>query len=106
MDEILAKGLPLAVFSMRVDVVISDIHQPVFLASTGEVRSWLDGCERRVLCAKNDFVDFTLARRELAIGRNRTRDVRGVPGVLRADVENHNVAVLDLPRKLVVMQCR
>src|SRR5690242_1373021 len=105
-DEILAERSTLAVFSMRVDVIVGDIHQPVFFASAGKMRAGLNGRKRRVLSAKNDFVDFALARSEFAISGNRARDVRGIAGVLRAYVEDNDVTVFNLARKLVVVQRR
>src|SRR5215472_18942219 len=104
MDEILPKRPALAVFPVRVDIVVGDVHQPVFLASAREMDAGLEGCERRVLRAKNDFVDFALAQGELAARGNGARDVRGIARILRSDVEDDHVAILDPARKLVVMQ--
>src|SRR6266699_1395602 len=66
MNEILAERPALAVFPVRVDIVVGDVHQPIFLAAARKMRAGLESCERRVLRAKNDFVDFTLARFEPA----------------------------------------
>ena len=54
--------------------------------------------------SEDDVIDFALARRELAVGGQRAGDVGGVAGVLRANVENDDVAVFDLAREPVVVQ--
>src|SRR5205807_3903648 len=104
MNEILAKGPALAVLAVRVDVFVRDIHQPVFLASTRKMRARFDGGESGILRAKNDFVDFTLARGELAVGGNGACDVRRVAGVLCTNIHDYDVAIFDLARELVVVQ--
>ena len=103
-NEILAKRSALAVFSMRIDVVVGDIHQPVFFAFAGEVRAGLHRRERLVLRAENDFVDFALARCELAISGKGARDVRRVTGILRANVKHYDVAILNLARQFVIVE--
>ena len=54
--------------------------------------------------AQNDLINFALARREFSVGGKRARDVRRVARVLPADVEQDNVAAIDLPVEFVVMQ--
>src|SRR2546429_1940013 len=88
MNEILAERPALAVFPVRVDIVVGDVHQPIFLAAARKMRAGLESCERRVLRAKNDFVDFTLARCEPAARGKRAGDVRGIAGILRSDIED------------------
>src|SRR6516162_9286326 len=91
MNEILAERPALAVFSVRVDIVVGDVHQPIFLASAGKMRAGLEGCERRVLCAKNNLVDFALPRCEPAARGKSACDVRGIAGILRSDIEDDDV---------------
>ena len=104
MNEILAEWLTFSIFAVRVDVVVSDVHQPVFFASARKMHSGLHSRKRSVLRAQDDFVDFALSRGELAIRGNRARNIRGVTGILCAHIEHHNVAVLDLARELVVVE--
>ena len=56
--------------------------------------------------AENNVINLALAWREFSVGRKRARDVGGVSGVLRADIHDDDIAVLDLARKLVVVQRR
>ena len=106
MNEILAQWPALAVFPVRIDVVVREIRQAVFFALAREMRAGSDRRERCVLRAKNDFINFALARGELSIGRNGARNVGRVAGVLCADIHDHDVAVLDLARQLVIVQRR
>ena len=91
---------------MRVDVIVSDIHQPVFFSLAREVHAGLDSRERGFLRTENDVVNLTLARRKFAVSRNGARDVRGIAGVLCADVHHYDVAISNLARQLVVVQGR
>src|SRR5947207_8327397 len=102
-DEIRAEGFAVKIFSVRVDVGVSNFLDALAVFVT-EIHARLERGEGGVLRAQDDFVDFALARRELAVGRNGARNVRGIAGILRADVENDDVAVFDFARELVVVK--
>ena len=88
---------------MRVDVVVGNfLHALVAFAA--KIHARLERGEGGVLRAENDFIDFTLARGELAIGGKGARDVRGITGVLRTNVKNDDVAIFDFARELVVVE--
>src|SRR5437870_2240106 len=101
MNEILAQWLALAVFAMRVDELIGDVREPVFLAFAREMSARPDGREGGVLRAEDDLVNFALALREFAVGRKSARDVRGIARILSGNVENNDIAVVDFARQLV-----
>ena len=90
------------ILAMGIDVVVGNFVDA--FGALGNIHAGLDGCESGVLRAENDFIDFPLARRELPVGWNRARDVGGVAGVLRADVEDDDVAIFDFASQLVVVQ--
>src|SRR6266446_1282793 len=102
-DEIGPEGFAVEIFSMRVDVVVCNFLDTL-ATFVAEIHARLEGGEGRVLRAENDFVDLALPRRELAVGGNGARDVRGITGVLRANVHDHDVAVFYFARELVVME--
>ena len=64
---------------------------------------WLRG-QRGVLRAEHDVINLELARREFAVSGERTRDVRGIAGILGADVQNDDVAIFHLSGKAIVMK--
>src|SRR5882762_6414858 len=102
-NKIRAEGLAVAIFSVGVDVIVGELVNAL-VALGAVVRARLQRSDGRILRTEDDVVDFALARRKLAVGGQRARDVRGVAGVLRPNVEHHDVAVFDLARELVVVQ--
>jgi len=67
-NEIGAEGLAVEIFSMGIDVVVGNLW--TFLSPL--LQKSMPGFERSeggVLRAENNFVDFALARRELAVWR-------------------------------------
>src|SRR5271154_1822206 len=103
MNVILAERFAVQILAMRVDVFVGDSVN-TFVALLAHVHAGFDSGHGGILRAQNDFVNFTLARSELAIGGNRSRDVRGVSGVLCANVNHDDVAVHNFAREFVVMQ--
>src|SRR5207249_2560287 len=102
-DEIGPEGFAMEIFPVRVDVVVGNfLHALVAFAA--KIHARLELGEGGVLRAENDFIDFTLARGELAIGGKGARDVRGITGVLRTNVKNDDVAIFDFARELVVVE--
>src|SRR5882757_1027417 len=89
-----AKRLAVKILSMRVDVVVSNLVDVLVTFAT-EVHPGLERGKRGVLRAKDDVVDFALARRVFAVGRNRARDICRVARVLRGHVQHDDVAVFD-----------
>ena len=61
---------------------------------------------RRILRAEHNFVNFTLARREFTVRRERARDVGVVAAVFAGDVNDDDIAVLDFVVKRIVVQNR
>ena len=102
-NEILAERLAIAVLTVGIDVVVCDFVEAV-VAFAAEVHTRLYRGQRGVLRAQHDFINFALPRREFAIGRKSSRNVRGVSGELCADVEQDDVAVFDFARQLVVVE--
>src|SRR5580692_7780761 len=90
---------------MRVDVVVRN-SVDALVAFLAHVHTRFQSSKSGVLRAKNDVVNFALARSELAVGRQGARDIRGVAGELRTNIQDDDVAILDLARELVVMQRR
>ena len=103
MDEVAAERAAFAIFAVRVDVVVGDVVEAVGLA-VAQRHAGLGGGECGVLRAEDDVVDFALARREVAVRGERARDVRGVAGILPADVQQDDVAILDFAAELIVVQ--
>src|SRR5258708_32650535 len=103
MDKILPKRLALKILSVGVDVVVGNLVD-VFIAFAAKIHARFQGGQGGVLRAKSDVVDFTLAGRKFAVRRNGTRDVGGVASVLRADIQDDDVAVFDFARQFVVVQ--
>ena len=106
MDEILAQRFAVLVFAVRIDVLVSDVEQRVFLIPAAHDNARLQGGESGILRAEDNVVNLALARCVFSVGRNGARDVGGVTGVLRAHIHDDNIAVLDFSRKLVVVQRR
>src|SRR5260370_145779 len=92
-----------AIVSVGVDVVVGNLVD-VLLALAAKVHPRLEGGDCGVLRFKDNFVEFALPRRVFAVGGKGASDVRGVAGVLCADIEYHDVAVFDFARELVVME--
>ena len=104
-NEVLPERFAMLVFTVGIDVVVGNFEDAL-VALAAQVHAGLQRSQRRVLRAQHDLVDFALPRREFAVGGKRARDVRGIAGVLRANIQHHDVAVLNLARKLVVVQRR
>src|SRR6266699_54785 len=102
-DEIGPEGFAVKVFSVGIDVIVSNFLYAL-ATLVAEIHARPERGEGRVLRAEDDLVDLALARRELAVSRNSARNVRGVAGILRANVHDHDVAVFDSARELVVVQ--
>src|SRR5260370_4216423 len=102
-NEILAEGFAMEIFSVGVDVIVGEFVD-AFVALGTVIRTGLQCSDGSMLRTEDDVVDFALAWRELAISGQRARDVRGVTGVLSADVEDDDVAVFYLAGELVVVQ--
>src|SRR6266481_3809397 len=90
-------------FAARIDVLERNFIQAV-VAGFAEIHSGFESGEDSILRAKNDVVDFALARGEFAVGGNGASDVGGIAGELRAHVEHDDVTITDFARELVVMQ--
>src|SRR6266403_1529147 len=103
MNEIGAERFALKILSVGVDVVVGNLVD-VFIAFAAKIHAGFESDQGGVLRAKNDAVDFTLAGRKFAVRRNGTRDVGGVASVLRADIQDDDVAVFDFARQFVVVQ--
>ena len=65
------------IFAVGIDVVVGN-SEDAFIAFTAVIHSGLDGGEGGILSAKDDFIDFALTRRELAVCRNGSSDVGGI----------------------------
>ena len=102
-NEILAERFAVKVFAMSIDVVVRDVEEAVLFVAA-ENGAGLDGGDGGVLGGKNDVVDFALARSEFSVGGNGASDVGGVAGILRADVEHDDVAVLNFAIEAIVMK--
>src|SRR5271163_2807457 len=76
-NEILAQRFAVKIFAVGIDVVVGNLVH-AFRASLAIVHARLDGGERGILGAENNFIDFALARREFAVRGKRARDVGGV----------------------------
>src|SRR5467141_5160743 len=90
-NEIRAEGFAVEIFSVGVDVIVGELVDAL-VALGAVIRARLQRSDGSILRTEDDVVDFALARRELPISRQRARDVGGVAGVLRPNVENHDVA--------------
>src|SRR6202171_1418904 len=90
-NEIRAEGFAVEIFSVAVDVIVGDLVDALVALGT-VIRARLQRSDGSILRAEDDVVDFALALRKLAVGGQRARDVRGVAGVLRPDVEDDEVA--------------
>src|SRR5262249_28134778 len=93
-NEVLAERLAVQILAVSVDVVVGDEEEGLFVV-LAEVGAGFDGGDGGILCAEDDVVNFALARREFAVGRNGAGDVSGVAGELCADIEDDDVAILN-----------
>src|SRR5438094_6570948 len=80
-------------FAMRVDVVVRDIVERVWLIPTQSRFSRLERGNSRTLCSKNDVVNLTLSRREFSGCWQRASNVGSVQGVFAGRVNQHDIAV-------------
>src|SRR2546421_4133008 len=103
MNVILAERFSVQVFTMRIDVIVGNSVN-TFVALAAQVHSRLEGGQRGVLRAQNDVVNFALSRREFPVSGYGAGDIGGIAGVLRANVEDNDVAVFDFARQLVIVQ--
>src|SRR6266853_1658167 len=102
-NVILAEGFSVEIFSVGVDVVARDFVD-AFVAFAAKIHARLEGGEGGVLGAEDDVVNLKLTGREFAVGGERAGDVRGIAGVLGADVQNDDVAVCNLAGKPIVVE--
>ena len=102
--EVAAERVAVQVVAVRVDVVVGGLMNA--LGPSDEHDSGLYRCQRRILRAQDDFVDFALASGELAVGRKRARNVRRVTAVFAGHVDHDYIAVLYFVLQGVVMQHR
>src|SRR6267143_2725786 len=105
MNVELAQRIAVQIFSVRVDVVVGNLVGTM-VTLLADVVARLEHRERGILRAEHNRINFTLARSELAVRGNGARNVRGVAGILSANVENYDVSVRDLAIELVVVQHR
>src|SRR5258708_17786658 len=96
-DEIGPERFAVEIFSVRVDVVVGNLLN-AFVTLAAKVHTGLEGRKRGVLRAKYDFVDLALPRRKPAVGGYGVPDGRGATCELRADVQDDDIALLDLAR--------
>ena len=101
-EEIPAERVAMQVVAVRVYVVVGDLVNA--LGASKEYGSGFYRCERCILRAKNDFIDFALPSGEFAVGRKRAGDVRRVTAVLAGHIDNDYIAVLYFVLQSVVMQ--
>src|SRR6266481_6006413 len=102
-NVILAERFSVEIFSVGIDVVAGDFVD-AFVAFASKIHPRLESSERGVLCSEDNVVNLKLARREFAVGGERTRDVGGIARILGADVQNDNVAILHLAGKAIVVE--
>ncbi len=94
----------LFIVAVAIDVVRDDLLQAVLAAvqhSAGLHRGYCG-----ILRAEDDIVNLALARRELAVGRERARDIGGIASIFAAYVHHHHVAVFNLVIQRAVVQHR
>ncbi len=102
-NVVLTEGFSMEIFSVGIDVVAGNLVH-AFVAFPAEIHARLERGERSVLRTEHDVVNLELARREFAIGGERTRDVRGIPGILGTDIQNDDVAIFHLAGKPIVVE--
>ena len=83
---------------MRINVVVGDLVN-AFVAFAAHVHAGLERVNGGFLGAKNDIINFALARREFSVGGNGTSDIGGVTGVLRGHIHDHNVSSSSILRE-------
>jgi hypothetical protein len=88
---------------MGIDVVVSDAVG-AFAALVADVGARLQRGQGGVLRTQNDFVNFALARGEFSVGGKRAGNVRGVAGILRADIQHDDIAILNFSGEFIVVQ--
>src|SRR5437660_11994514 len=76
---------------MRIDVVVRDIVERVWLIPTQSGFPRLEGGNGRTLCSKNDVVNLTLSR--FSGCWQRASNVGSVQGVFAGRVNQHDIAV-------------
>src|SRR5271165_3790506 len=103
MVEVLAQRFAVFVFSMRVNVILSDLRDASIAV---KLRTWLDGGNRRLLRAEHNFIDLALAIAELTAHRNRPRNVARVAGALGGRINDNHFAAIHLSPVRLIMQDR
>ena len=77
MNEVTAEAASFTIGAVRVDVVVGDFEETIgTLAAEGHSR--LHCGEHGILRAQHDFINFALARGEMAVCRQGTGDIGGV----------------------------
>jgi len=107
MTEILSQRLAVQVLPVRVDVVVRRCCRAhLFVAPFSRQPMTAPGRTASIaaFCApKHDVINLALPRCVLAVSGHSARDVRGIARILRGHVHQHDVAIFDLRKKLVVM---
>src|SRR5579872_5921648 len=88
--------------SVTIEVVGHDLLQVA--GAVVEANTGFDCGNSGILCGEHDLVNLTLARGELACGRQGTGNVGGVSAIFAADIEHDNVSALDLVVQATVVQ--
>src|SRR5437868_14327139 len=95
--EVLPQRLSMQVFSMRVDVVVSDLVQAV-RSGASESHAWFGGGNRGFLRAEDNVVDFALPGSEFAADRNGARDIAGIVVAFGGDIHHRDFASIHAAR--------
>jgi len=105
MRKIFAEPLPVQIFAVRVDVVIRDFVKRIGRGLT-EGHARLHGGDCGLLRAQHDLVNFFLPRGEMAVDRQRTRDVGGIHRVFGGGINHDDVSGLHRGSVFRVVQNR
>ena len=65
-DKVLPQALTVQILAVRVDVVVSDLVQPLRPVAA-QIHAGLGGGQSGILRRQHDFVDLALPRREMAV---------------------------------------
>src|SRR3954466_1414700 len=97
MNEISSQRGAFQILAVGIDIVRRNLLQAHFVFGRTEHDTGLDGRNRGFLRSEDDLIQLALSSSELAVYRNRSRNVAGVHRAFRRDVHQNEFASVHAP---------
>ena len=85
-NVVLAEPFTMQILAVGIDIVVGNFVEAL-VTGLAEIHSGFQRGEDGILRSENDVIDFALARREFSVCGKSARDVGGVAGELRANID-------------------